>query len=84
MGPRRLGRGRGAWHHARMADRNDHPYSIDVRPCWRRPGRFVCSIIEKGAPRRYGPQSYATFDEARRAAQARLRQLVFEWQLIGA
>lgn len=79
-----LGRGRGAWHDVRMADRTDHPYSIDVRPCWRRPGRFVCSIVEKGAPRRYGPQSYESFDEARRAAQARLRQLVFEWELVGS
>lgn len=68
----------------RVAERTDHPYSIDVRPCWRRPGRFVCSILEKGAPRRYGSQNYATFDEARRAAQARLRQLVFEWQLVGS
>ena len=49
-----------------------------------RPGRFVCSIVEKGAPRRYGPQSYGSFDEARRAAQARLRQLVFEWELVGS
>lgn len=79
-----LGRGRGAWHDVRMADRTDHPYSIDVRPCWRCPGRFVCSIVEKGAPRRYGPQSYGSFDEARRAAQARLRQLVFEWELVGS
>ena len=47
-------------------------------------GRFVCSIVEKGAPRRYGPQSYESFDEARRAAQARLRQLVFEWELVGS
>ncbi len=67
-----------------MADRNHQPSSIDVRPCWRRPGRFVCSIVEKGEPRRYGAQSYATFDEARRAAQTRLRQLVFEWQLVGS
>ncbi len=67
-----------------MADRNDHPYSIDVRPCWRIRGRFVCSVVEKGAPRRYGPRSYATFEDARRAAQARLRELVFEWQLVGS
>lgn len=71
------------WQKPRMADRTTHPYSIDVRPCWRAPGRYVCSILEKGTPRRHGPQSYATFDEARRAAQERLRQLVFEWQLMG-
>ena len=78
-----LGRLDRTWHHGWMADRKEHPYSIDVRRCWRRPGRFVCSILEKGEPRRYGPTTYATFDEARRAAQVRLRQLVFEWQLMG-
>ncbi|GAB6843398.1 hypothetical protein JCM2811A_24000 [Methylorubrum rhodinum] len=66
-----------------MAERTTHPYSIDVRRCWRVPDRFVCSILEKGTPRRHSPQSYATFDEARQAAQERLRQLVFEWQLMG-
>ncbi len=71
------------WHNRRMAERTTHPYSIDVRPCWRVPDRYVCSILEKGTPRRHGPQTYATFDEARRAAQDRLRQLVFEWQLMG-
>lgn len=78
-----LGPGATAWHNRPMADRTTHPYSIDVRPCWRAPDRYVCSIREKGTPRRYGPQTYATFDEARRAAQERLRQLVFEWQLVG-
>ncbi len=78
-----LGSGVAPCHKHRMAERTTHPYSIDVRPCWRVPNRYVCSILEKGTPRRHGPQSYATFDEARRAAQERLRQLVFEWQLMG-
>lgn len=72
------------WHGDAMADRGDHPYSIDVRPCWRRPGRFVCSVLEKGAPRRHGPTSYATFEDARQAAQIHLRRLVYEWQLVGS
>ena len=81
--PASLGSGKVAWQKHCMADRIAHPYSIDVRPCWRVPNRYVCSILEKGTPRRHGPQTYATFDEARRAAQERLRQLVFEWQLMG-
>ncbi len=66
-----------------MAALHEHPFSIDIKPCRATPGHFVWSIHERRQPRRRSRQSYSSFDEARSAAQAMLRHLVFEWQLVG-
>ncbi|KAB1073638.1 hypothetical protein [Methylobacterium planeticum] len=57
-----------------------HPFSITVRPSRLAPGSFSWRINEVGGHCEACATFYASFDEARLAAKARLEILVAEWR----
>jgi len=63
-----------------MNAKSDHPFCVDVRASRMSPERFAWRIMTKGGGTWRSPLSYASFEEARRAAQSRLEQLIGEWR----
>jgi hypothetical protein len=57
-----------------------HPFSITVRPSRLAPGTFSWRINAIGGDCEACTIFYASFDEARRAAKARLEILVAQWR----
>ncbi|GEP05632.1 hypothetical protein MOX02_36700 [Methylobacterium oxalidis] len=62
-----------------MAQR-PHPFVIDIKPAWHTPGRYTYSVGRIGKPKSYSAQTFATFSEARLAAQAELNELITAWE----
>lgn len=56
-----------------------HPFVLDIRPFRLTPGRFIYSIGRIGSMKRCSADTYATFEEARQAAQADLNERIAAW-----
>ena len=59
--------------------RCSHPFVIDIRPLRHMRGRFAYWVGRPGETKVYSLQTYATFEEARRAGKAALEAAVAEW-----
>ena len=62
-----------------MAQR-PHPFVVDVKPAPHMPGRFTYAVGRVGKPKSYSSRTFATFNEARLAAQAELNELIAAWE----
>jgi len=60
--------------------RCSHPFVLDIRPFRRMPGHFIYSVGRIGEEKRYSRRTYASFEEARRAARAEMDELIAAWE----
>src|SRR4051812_18832131 len=57
-----------------------HPYVLDIRSFHLAPWRFIYSVGRVGGEKRCSTRTYATFEEARQAAQAEMNELIAAWK----
>ena len=57
-----------------------HPFVIDIKPARHMPGRYTYSVGRAGKPKSYSVRTFATFNEARLAAQAELNEMIAAWE----
>jgi len=55
-------------------------FVLDIRPFRQVPGHFIYSVDRVGGEKRCSRRTYASFEEARRAARAEMDELIAAWE----